>query len=71
MYAWVNYTMPKKFHHPLVVDMVKEAFDICIHYIVHFSGFNDEIDHFKRIVAAPIGPETAGTVQKISLIYGV
>ena len=60
--------MLQKLEQPLVVNRVKEAFDIGIQYPVHSFAGNRHTQRIERIVLAATSPKAVAETEKILLI---
>ena len=54
-YTLIANTVFNKPHHPTLIDVVKEPFDVGVQYPVHRLGFDPDRQGVQRIVLSPAG----------------
>ena len=51
-YSFIRYSVAEKFHQPLVIHIIKETLDVCVHDIVNFPAFDLLTQRSESIMAA-------------------
>ncbi len=64
----VSYSVLQKFYHPAVVNIVKESFDVCFHYVAHILLLDGSSQFIQTQMLASTGSISIAVVLKYLLV---
>ncbi|MCD6295391.1 MAG: hypothetical protein J7M20_10865 [Deltaproteobacteria bacterium] len=67
-HSFIRYSVTEKFHQPLVIHIIKEPFDVCIHNKVNSATLDLLTQRSESIVATPTRAEPIRVIYEILLI---